>query len=389
MHLVVASLEAWDGIWRRNQHLVAGLLRRDPALKVLFVEPATDPLHAALGAAAPRLGRGLRPGPELDGIRPEALWLLEPTKWLPRRVDRRLDQRWAQQVLRAARTLEMDRPVLWVNDPRGSLLVEATQWPSLYDVTDDWTLADRSAAETERITTQEQALLSRCDEVVVCSPALAASKGAAREVTLVPNGVDTSAYAVPHERPADLPRGSVAVYVGTLHDDRLDTDLCVATARALPDSAHLVLVGPNALAPAQSSQLEAAGVVLLGARPSNDVPAYVQHADVLVVPHVVTPFTDSLDPIKLYEYQAAARPVVSTAVAGFRDVVDELVTVATHDAFADTVVEALDHAAAAAQSDQAAAGTDGPAGRPAADWSRRVDQMVEVLGRLQQRIGGS
>ena len=331
MDLVVTSLEAWDRVWRRNQHLVAGLLRRDPGLRVLFVEPATDPLHAALGAGQPRLGRGLRAGPPLDGIGPEALWLLEPTKWLPRRVDRRLDERWARQVLRATRTLDMTDPLLWVNDPRGSLLVEATQWPSLYDVTDDWTLAERSTAETERVLAQEQVLLTRCDEVVVCSPALAASKGALREVTLVPNGVDTAAYRVAHDRPADLPDGPVAVYVGTLHGDRLDIDLCVATAHALDVTRHLVLVGPNALAPEQRSRLDDAGVVMLGARPSSEVPAYVQHADVLVVPHVVTPFTDSLDPIKLYEYQAAGRPVVSTPVAGFRDVVDALVTVAGHE----------------------------------------------------------
>ena len=30
--LVVVSLEAWDDVWRRNQHLVAGLLRSDAAL---------------------------------------------------------------------------------------------------------------------------------------------------------------------------------------------------------------------------------------------------------------------------------------------------------------------------------------------------------------------
>ena len=379
MDLVVTSLEAWDRVWRRNQHLVAGLLRRDPGLRVLFVEPATDPLHAALGASQPRLGRGLRAGPPLDGVRAEALWLLEPTKWLPRRVDRRLDERWARQVLRATRTLDMTDPLLWVNDPTGSLLVEATQWPSLYDVTDDWTLAERSTAETERVLAQEQVLLTRCDEVVVCSPALAASKGALREVTLVPNGVDTAAYRVANDRPADLPDGPVAVYVGTLHGDRLDIDLCVATAHALDVTRHLVLVGPNALAPEQRSRLDDAGVVMLGARPSSEVPAYVQHADVLVVPHVVTPFTDSLDPIKLYEYQAAGRPVVSTPVAGFRDVVDELVTVAGHETFAAAVVRAL-----------ADAGGDGHAAtdreRAAdADWARRVDQVDVVLQRLRER----
>jgi glycosyltransferase involved in cell wall biosynthesis len=376
--LVVTSLEAWDGVWRRNQHLVAGLLRRDPDLRVLFVEPATDPIHAALGAGQPRLGRGLRQAPPVDGIRPGALWLLEPTKWLPRRVDRRVDERWARQVLRATRSMGMSDPLLWVNDPTGSLLVEATPWPSLYDITDDWTLADRAPAETERIVAQEHILLARCDEVVVCSPALAASKGAHREVTLVPNGVDTAAYAVIRDRPADLPTGRVAVYVGTLHGDRLDLDLCAATARALAGSGHLVLVGPDALTPEQRGRLDVAGVVLLGARPSEDVPAYVQHADVLVVPHVVTPFTDSLDPIKLYEYQASGRPVVSTPVAGFRDVDDPLVTVAGLETFTAAVVGLL------AKSEEPSAAVK-PGRAADADWSRRVDQVDGVLARLRGR----
>ena len=47
----------------------------------------------------------------------------------------------------------------------------------------------------------------------------------------------------------------------------------------------------------------------------------------LVVPHVVTAFTDSLDPIKVYEYLAAARPVVSTPVAGFRELEADHVTI--------------------------------------------------------------
>ncbi|MGO4363014.1 glycosyltransferase [Terrabacter sp. 2TAF16] len=373
MDLVVTSLEAWDRVWRRNQHLVAGLLRGDPTLRVLFVEPATDPLHAALGASQPRLGRGLRPGPSLDGIRPEALWLLEPTKWLPRRVDRRVDERWARQVLRTARSLDMADPVLWVNDPSGALLVEATTWRSLYDVTDDWTLAERSTAETERVIAQEQVLLARCDEVVVCSPALAASKGQRRKVTLVPNGVDTAAYLVAHDRPADLPDAPVVLYAGTLHSDRLDVALCARVADALAGRGSLVMLGPDALKPSERRTLEQSGVVLLGARPSGDVPAYLQHSDMLIVPHVVTSFTDSLDPIKLYEYRAAGRPVVSTPVAGFRDVDEDRIEVADEGGFVDVVLGML--------SGHPPGGTSSRGGAPV-DWSDRVDRMAAVIARL-------
>jgi glycosyltransferase involved in cell wall biosynthesis len=384
--LVVTSLEAWDTVWRRNQHLVAGLLRRDPDLRVLFVEPATDPLHAGLGGGRPRRGRGLRAHVG-DGIPDGALWLLEPTKWLPRRVDRSVDERWARQVVRAARGLGMGDPVLWVNDPRGAMLVEATTWRSLYDVTDDWTLADRAPVQTSRIRAQESVLLSRCDEVVVCSPALAASKGADRDVTLIPNGVDAAAYTVAHARPDDLPDAPVVLYAGTLHGDRLDVALCVRVAEELTDRRHpgrLVLLGPDALEASERATLEEAGAVLLGRRPSAGVPAYLQHADVLVVPHVVTPFTDSLDPIKLYEYQAAGRPVVSTPVAGFRDVDDDLVTVAGAGDFVAAVMGLVEQVGGRG----AKTGRRADAGRLALiDWSRRVDQMAAILRRL--RAGGS
>ena len=75
----------------------------------------------------------------------------------------------------------------------------------------------------------------------------------------------------------------------------------------------------------------------------------------------VVEFTDSLDPIKLYEYQAVGRPVVSTPVAGFRDADDPRVTVASGDAFAAAVVAAVPAASRFPE------GADGPV----ADWSER------------------
>ncbi|WP_353827034.1 glycosyltransferase [Agromyces sp. SYSU T0242] len=370
--LVVLSLERWDEVWRRNQHLVAGLLRADPALRVLFVEPAADPTHALASGRAPELGRGVRPVP---GPAPGRLWTLRPTKWLPRRVDRRADERLAAAVERAAASLGMHDPLLWINDPGAVGLAERTGWPSLYDVTDDWLAADRPDAERARAAANEARLLEIAGEVVVCSPELARRKGADRPVTLIPNGVDAAAYRSPVGRPADLPAGRTALYLGTAHPDRIDVDLCDATARALGSvGGTLVLVGPTLLGSDATSRLERAGAVLLGPRAREDVIGYLQHADVLIVPHVVTAFTDSLDPIKLYEYQAVGRPVVSTPVAGFRDVDDARVTIAEGASFPAAVT------AAAEASQPFPHGADGPA----SDWSERVAAMHEVLVRLSR-----
>ncbi|GAA6527715.1 glycosyltransferase [Intrasporangium sp. DVR] len=383
--LVVLSLERWDEVWRRNQHLVSGLLRRDPGLRVLFVEPAVDPLHDLSRRRRPQLPGGLRAGPPVPGVEPGRLWLYEPAKWFPRRLHRRVDRHLAAGTVRAVRRLGFGSPLLWVNDPDGAAVLEATGWPALYDVTDDWLLADRDAAETSRRARAEALLLARARVVVVCSPALARAKGSRREVALVPNAVDVTDYRRPRTRPDDLPEGPCALYVGTAHRDRLDVELCALTAEAIGPRAHLVIVGPVALEPEDVHRLQRAGAVLLGPRPAPEIPAYLQHADVLLVPHVVTPFTDSLDPIKLYEYRAVGRPVVSTPVAGFRDAGDPQVAVAERSDFVAAVLE------------RTAPGWGRASDLPEAEvpsWSDRVEVMAHVLERVagaagDQRSGGT
>ena len=371
--LVVVSLESWDGVWRRNQHLVAGLLRTDRSLRVLFVEPPTDPLHAARTRQPPRRGRGLVAIDDVAGIGAGRLWAWQGTKWLPRRVDPGADGRRAAGVRRAVDRLGWAAPIVWVNDPAGARLLELTGWPALYDITDDWLSAPRSSRELARLTTQEDSLVSRCAQVVVCSPGLGVRKGERRSVTLVPNGVDLAGYLVDPARPQDLPAGPVALYAGTVHPDRMDLDLTVRTAQALQGIGRLVLVGPLPLTTGELDRLSAAGVVLLGPRPAERIAAYLRHADVLVVPHVVTAFTDSLDPIKRYEYQAAGRPVVSTPVAGFLDAGLPRVTVASAADFPAAVATALG---------AARPGLLPPVDTTVPTWERRVGEMRVVLDRV-------
>jgi glycosyltransferase involved in cell wall biosynthesis len=223
-----------------------------------------------------------------------------------------------RQLQLAIRVIGFKRPVLWINDVTYAPLITRTGWPSLYDVTDDWLLAPWPPRELERLRRLDALALRDAHEVVVCSPALMKSRGTARSVTLVPNGVDVDHFRRPRPRPPDLPTAPTAVYVGSLHDARLDVELVAELADALPQL-NVVLVGPDSLGSDSRSLLASRpNVSLLGARPYEDVPSYLQHADVIIVPHRVTPFTDSLDPIKAYECLVMDTPTVATPVAGFR-----------------------------------------------------------------------
>jgi glycosyl transferase family 1 len=111
-------------------------------------------------------------------------------------------------------------------------------------------------------------------------------------------------------------------------------------------------------------------VSLLGARPYEDVPAYLQHADVIIVPHRVTPFTDSLDPIKAYECLAIDTPTVATPIAGFRIHADVL-DVVDREGFAALVRAVL------------TTPPPRPSGAGAAvSWQDRADAFESVLDRV-------
>ena len=364
--LVVCSLEGWDDVWRRNQFLVRELLRRDPLLRVLFVEPPLDVVHS-LRRRHP-LGRtGLTPVADQPG-----LWRLRPRKVLPRIVGPFADDSLMRQLQRAVMRLGFTQPTLWVNFVNYAPLVARVPWPSVYDITDDWLLAPATPRELARTRRCEEILLREADEIVVCSPALAASRGGSRPVRLVPNAVDVEHFRSPRPRPPDLPTGPTAVYVGTLHEQRLDVALCAELALGHP-GLTLVLVGPNALTASSSAQLTSLpNVHLLGPRPYHDVPAYLQHASVVVVPHVVTPFTESLDPIKAYECLAIEVPTVATPIAGFRELSDRL-RVVPRERFVEAVATAL-----------AGSRPTEPA-RDVPDWRGRVQEFAAVLEQAGRR----
>ncbi len=370
--LVVCSLEPWTEVRRRLHILSEEMVADDPLLRLLYVAPALDPLH--LLRTAPARVSELWRLPRLEVVAPR-LRVLRPRKWAPRRLGPLAQRSLERQVLREVEAWGLRRPVLWVNDALFAPLVARTGWPSVYDVTDDWLLAELPPGQRARLEAAEQDLLERADAVVVCSPELGRTRGARRPAELIPNAVDVDRFRSPQGRPAPLPEGPVAVYVGSLQEERLDVELVVQLASERPDI-QIVLVGPDYLSPAASARLRSRpNVHLTGPVPYEAVPGFLQHADVVVVPHRVNPFTESLDPIKAYECLAVGRPTVATPVAGFRELGPPVRTAARAD-FAAAVAAAV------------AEGPPPPGGAAPADplptWRDRAREAAAVVDRVRE-----
>ncbi|MGO8871936.1 MAG: glycosyltransferase [Acidimicrobiales bacterium] len=367
--LVVCSLEPWSDVRRRMRILVDEIVDLDPSVDVLYVAPAIDIPHELRHGTT----HGIL-GPRLERVHPR-VHVLRPRKWWPRSLGPFADRSLGRQILDAVDALGLEHPLLWINDASYAGFAVRTGWPSLYDITDDWLLAPLAPRQRARLLSDDRLLLERSDAVVVCSSDLERSRGTSRAVELIPNGVDVDLFRTPRPRPSSLPPSPVAVYVGTLHEERLDVPLVLELARSCPDL-RVVLIGPNVLPADVTSQLEHVPTVhLLGPRPYDQIPAFLQHADVIIVPHLVNPFTESLDPIKAYECLAAGRPTIATPIAGFRDL-GAPVVVADRDHFVQATTDAL--------------ALDAPAGLPARfedtpvpSWRERARSMAAVMDRVR------
>ncbi len=362
--VVVCSLETWGTVRRRIRIMVDELVEADPTLQVLYVAPPVDVPYELTQRRLHDLT-----ATRLEQVHPR-IHVLRPRKWLPRVFGPAAGRSLGRQVRRTVASLGLPDPLLWVNDASYADFAVDSGWPVVYDITDDWLLAPLPARQEARLRADDELLLERSGAVVVCSPDLARTRGDRRAVDLIPNGVDVELFRTGQDRPANLPAAPVAVYVGTLHEERIDVDLLVELATARPD-VRFALVGPSSLGPQSTARLAAVGNVhLLGPCPYDRVPGYLQHADLVVIPHLVNPFTESLDPIKAYECLAAGRPTLSTPVAGFRDLGSPVVVV-ERERFVATASDLLDDPPPTVES------ADVPT------WRRRAGDMAAVMERVR------
>jgi len=185
----------------------------------------------------------------------------------------------------------------------------------VYDSLDNWLIHPAFRRHAARVREAYGQLLPAADSVFVSAPASAAALAEWRtDVKVLPNGVDPGLFHDVPPRPKDLPPGPVVGYVGKLAG-RIDTDLIRAVSAAMPDISF-VLVGPILEKGAIRPLRHLPNVASLGDRPYASMPAYIRHFDVAWIPHRVGEGETGGDPIKLYEFWAAGRQVVSTPIDG-------------------------------------------------------------------------
>ncbi|HEX5824696.1 MAG TPA: glycosyltransferase [Candidatus Limnocylindrales bacterium] len=199
--------------------------------------------------------------------------------------------------------------------PTAAPILEALQPARLvFDSLDNWLIHPVLRRHERQARAAYSAIFARADVILASGAASAAAFAPfGVPISIVANGVDIDRFGAALERPADMPPGLIVGYAGKLAG-RIDVDFCRAVAGLLPD-VQFVFLGP-VMDLHVRTLAKIPNVHLLGDRRPEVLPAYLESFDIGWIPHRVGEGETGGDPIKLYEYWAAGRQVVTTAIDG-------------------------------------------------------------------------
>ena len=162
----------------------------------------------------------------------------------------------------------------------------------------------------------EQHLMREADAVIVSSqPLFEVKKHHANQIYLVKNGVDFSLFNSETKKFGQQDK-KVIGYLGSM-DERLDYDLLEATVKQLPQYRFCFVGRINSSRAVRLRKYK--NVEIVGSQPPASLPTWVQTFDVCMIPFAKNKFTAGIYPIKINEYFAAGKPVVSTLFSDLSD----------------------------------------------------------------------
>jgi glycosyltransferase involved in cell wall biosynthesis len=326
--ILAFAKDRWNGNWFNRHHLLSRISRHNPVLYVSEPFHIRQTLHdlknREWGAT------GLRKVSETlhEYIAPR--WL--PLNYRIGVMNRAARQRQVRQIRSALKQLGMSKPILYIWDPEfADMIGQFDESLVVYHCYDEHVDFPGTTEEERRtIIAQEQQILSRADIVFAVSSSIYERKHALNPNTfIVRNAADYDLFAAARDPETKIPEDVKNIphpmigCVTRIVDQYFNVPLMCEVFTRRPDWS-LVVVGPtiepqgdNARAAEQRIHLDALrslpNVHLVGRREQKELPGYLKAFDVCAMAYpMIENVMHSESPLKMYEYLAAGKPIVST-----------------------------------------------------------------------------
>lgn len=328
--IICISTSDWETPYGSRQQIMSILAKNN---RILYVEPQLSVLHILKNPirGLKRIIRWLRGISKKEGF----LYIYTPMPVLPFTNYSILINRINQKILaislrRITKRVGFPHPILWIYTVNSILLLgQMNESLSIYYCIDDF--RSEIAIEKRRavLSFLEDNLLKKADIIFTCAKLIAQKMRDWRaDIHFIRNGVDFDSFSrefplsmLPPEM-RNIPSPRIG-FVGTL-DARINIGLLSYLASHKPNW-QIILIGYNLMSSDNRTILKKfPNIHYLGFKKHNLLPGYIYMMDVCIIPYYTEGFNRSVFPLKILEYFAVGKPVVSTnlsELAEFQEVV--------------------------------------------------------------------
>jgi len=225
---------------------------------------------------------------------------------------------------------------------------------------------------SEQVLTLERALMRNADITITTSTWLdeIVSQHTQSRV-LIRNAGEFDHFAI---RPADVyvdpQHRKIIGYYGAIAE-WFDLILLENVAKAFPENCILMIGADTVGARAKLAHLS--NVIFTGEMPYSELPKYLHAFDVCLLPFQVIPLTLATNPVKVYEYLSAGKPVVSVDLPEIKQFENLVHAASTTEDFISAIRKELN----AANSLERVPARQGFAKKQT--WGHRAEQMIQCI----------
>jgi len=284
----------------------------------------------------------------------------------------RLFARWA--LRRAISAVGIDHRISWFVVPHpGFLAGQIDEDLVVYYCIDDY--AAHPGVDEEVIAAADRMLTASADLVFVAPPALVDSKKASNPATFYsPHGVDVALFSqaanpgtIVPDRAVALPRPVIGFF-GSLAD-WIDVELLEYLGRQRPGWTFLMI---GHVSTDVTGLEKLSNFIFVGPQPYETLPAWAKAFDVAIMPYRRNRQVRNANPLKLREYLATGKPVVSVSTEEVERFAAVLYVADTRDDF----LAALERAIREDSLERSAARRHAVA---TMSWDARVSEIAKVV----------